>query len=185
MKKIIRLNEKYSLLRKAESYKNNIETTQNICLENFSNMFGDRAINVLENVTKVLGAVYGSMNANKDPANLVKGNMKPLIDVVAGVKALKDAGPGGDSMALKSYIERIKNEKRNLTPEQQEIEAIKQAGRHSKTNAEIQQTFAEFNQAISAGDMEKANKLKAEFGKLFQFYQNLVARTQGKPKQNR
>lgn len=169
------------LLEQSEQYNLLIETQQKNCSEHLESMFGDRTDIVIENVIKILGSIQSRMNVGKNPLELAPGKEGALVDLVAGVKALRDAGPGADSTALQSYIERVQSQKPGLQPEQAEIAAIKTAGQRSKTGQQIQQAFTDFTAAIQSGDHKRIQELKNEFNKLYMFYQQLNNKRSQRP----
>lgn len=147
-------------------------------VNNWTSMFKERTSIVLENAMKILGAIQARLSAGKDPSTLVSQNSRPaLIDILAGVTALQKAGAGQDTMALKSYMERVRGEKQNASPEEVEISAIKTAGRESPSSKqEIEQLLSSYSTALQQGDQETMDRVKARFGQLFTFYQQVFAK---------
>ena len=168
----------FKLVREAEVTINDTDILIEKALVNWTVRFGDRTEIVLENVMKVLSAVQAKFNNGKDPMLLAQGKEQSLIDLLAGVKALQAAGAGG-SMALRSYIQKVKANNQGLTPEQAEIEAVKQAGKGSQIAPQIQQTLKQYQQAVQQGNQQQIEEIKRQFTQTYQFYQQLMARIQG------
>lgn len=147
--------------------------------------FEDRAAIVVENVNKVLGAVQAQMNAGKDPLQLAQGKEEDLINVLAGAKALELSGPQQASMALSSYLQKVKAGQQGLQPDQAEIQAIKTAGASaSNARQQVQQQLQAFSQASQQGNQQQMEQIKRDFAKTYGFYQQLLQKIQG-AQQNR
>jgi hypothetical protein len=142
-------------------------------------MFGEDTQAVLESVNKILGAVQSRMSAGKDPYQLVPGKEQQLINLVAGVKSLRDAGPGVSGKTLAAYVQRVQQIKQGIQPDQAQVAAIQAVGKkNQQANASIKQAFDGFAAAIQQHDQQHIQTLKQQFSQLYSFYQQMANQNQ-------
>lgn len=166
----------HNLLLQGQQYSLLVEEQQQNCLDNLTAMFGNRQLVVLENVTKILGTVHSTMNAGKHPYDMLNGDQgkqQSLVNLVAGVKSLRDVGSQGDGQELRNHMQKVQSTKQGLDVNQAEVAALKNAGSSSRGVSKVKQAFDDFSDAIKTGDHARIKQLKDQFGDLHSFYQQL------------